>query len=226
MEYGGNAEPGSEWVCEVFGIDARNAGSSAAFATVWIEGMEHILAAKSDIASGKTTLLAKGAVFQGRKLRIGSNNALTFGEKGPKVGNAEIRKRRLATTTGDLSVLVARVGTLDRSMSKGVAEISGDVFGTAGSGDANNFKGNAEACSHNVVTINPASGTGSGCVDDPDAVFNVPRNDPGIIYNCDFFNDWQFSTPGDLCPYYGDSTQVDDRKYTTIPYGSCFNKKG
>lgn len=186
--------------------------------------MDHVLAAKPDIQSGRTTLFAKGAwlnkenVFSHapglakHKLKIGSNNALSFGDT-----DQEDRRRRLSATTGDLSVLVVRVSTTDKSLTKQTAELSGDFFGTAGSGDTINLKSLVEGCSNDVAKIIPGTGTGSSCVDaDANTIFAVPRNDAGIIYNCDFFNNYQFSTPGDLCPAYGTSAQVDDRKYTRL----------
>ncbi|CAJ1937780.1 unnamed protein product [Cylindrotheca closterium] len=207
----------SEWACEVSGIDAKNVGSKKKKATVMVEGMEHVLAAKPDIQSGRTTLFAKGARFNKgnlfshapglakQQLFIGSDTPLTFGETEDSEGN---ERRRLSATTGDLSVLVVRVSTNDRSLAKSKAEISGDVFGTGGS-DSINLKSLVEGCSNNVATVNPGSGSGTGaCQDNPDAIFAVPRDDGGLIYDCDFFNNYQFNTPGDLCPAYGDATQT------------------
>lgn len=216
----------SEWVCEVYGIDALNSGRTF----VSIEGMEHVLAAKPDIHSGQTTLFAKGARFIAKdnifghqvapglskhhKLFITKGNGLIFGQAD------DSRRRRLAATTGDLTVLVFKVSTPDVNLTKAVAELSGEVFGT--DGDTNNLKTNAEGCSKNAVRINPASGTvpvsvatspAAPCVDDSNAIFDVQRtDDPAITYNCDFFNYWMFTTPGDLCDTYGTSPQIDDRE--------------
>ena len=171
--------------------------------------MEHVLASNPYIQSGKTTLLAQGAGLANHQLTIGSVNALTFGEVDESSGLANRRQRRkLAATSGELSVLVVRVTTADSSLTKQTAEISGDVFGTNGSGDTINLKSVVEDCSNDVLRINPGDGNGSYCVDTADAVFDVPRNDAGFTYDCDFFNDYQFNTPGDLCFTYGNDTQV------------------
>lgn len=178
--------------------------------------MEHVLAANPNIQSGRTTLFARGALFKSnknnmfapglskQKLVIASDTPLTFGETADLEDN---RRRRLASSVGDLSVLVVRVSTFDRSLTKNVADLSGDVFGTGGS-DIINLKNSVESCSNNVATINPGTGTGSSCQDNSDAIFAVPRSDAGIVYNCDFFNNYQFSAPGDLCPAYGTATQT------------------
>lgn len=228
IEYEDGTDSDVNWVCKVFGVDAMNAGSNKMYTTVAIEGMDHVLAAKPDIQSGRTTLFARGArlvkksVFDHapglvkHKLLITSANELTFGE-----AEESGSRRKLSASTGDLSVLVVRVTTPDSSLTRSAAVISGDVFGTAGSGDTINLKSLVEGCSNRAATISPGSGTGTTCVDDPDAIFNVPRSDPGIIYNCDFFNNYQFSTPGDLCPAYGSSTQVGDCKYTLWVLGVC-----
>jgi len=68
-----------------------------------------------------------------------------------------------------------------------------------------------EDCSNNVATVNPGIGTGTACVDDVDPIFDVPRNDLGITYNCDFFNDYGIDAPDDLCIHYSEDPQVDDR---------------
>ncbi|CAJ1937796.1 unnamed protein product [Cylindrotheca closterium] len=208
----------SEWMCEVIGPDAKNAGSKWKYATLSVEGMEFVLKANPNIQSGRTTLLAQGARFnnifaQGspkQKLVISGNNKLTFGEADPEdIGE----RRRLSSPTGDLSILVVRVTTSDASLTKQKAEISGDFFGTTGSGDTINLKSLVEGCSNNVATINPGSGTGSfnvGCQDNVDAIFDVQRSDPDTTYNCDWFTRYRFSTPGDLCYSYGygDAIQI------------------
>ena len=184
------------------GQDAKNAGSQKAFAIALVEGMEHVLAAKPDIQSGKTTLFAKGAGLSNHKLTIGSGNALTFGEVDPSSGVTNRRQRKLSATSGDISVLVVRVTTADASLTKSKIEISGDVFGTIGSGDSINLKSLVAQCSANEARINPGDGTGSTCVDNPDAIFDNPA------FNCDYFNRYSYSTTGDLCPVFGDSTQL------------------
>ena len=100
-----------------------------------VEGMERVLKANPSIQSGRTTLFAKGARFNNifahsgrskQKMIIAGNNKLTFGEADPK--DNDRRRRRLSSTTCDLSVLVVRVTTSDASLTKQAAEISGDVF--------------------------------------------------------------------------------------------------
>lgn len=195
------------WTCVVFGADAWSAGSAQMYATVWIDGMEHVLAQNPNIESGKTTVLAQGAALADFTLTITGRNTLTFGE----VTSGSVNRRRLSAKSGNLSILVVRVTTADRSLTKQKAEISGDIFGTAGSGDTLNLKGQVASCSNSVATVSPGVGTGSTCVDDQNAVFNIPRDD-GLIHNCDFFNDYQFSRPGDLCDPYGTGPQVDNGK--------------
>ncbi|CAJ1965081.1 unnamed protein product [Cylindrotheca closterium] len=197
----------SAWICEVFGQDAKNAGSSKTVARALVEGMEHVLAANPNIRSGKTTLLARGAALSDHKLTIDPGIPLTFGEVDPSSLTTSRRQRRLSATSGDLEVLVVRVSTADASLTKSKAEISGDFFGTPGSGDTINLKSLVEECSNNVARINPASGIGTGCANNPDAVFEVPRSDTGTVYNCEWFTKFRVATEGDLCPLYGDARQ-------------------
>lgn len=237
----------NEWVCEVVGQDAKNIGRRS-HATVWVEGMDWVLVQNSNITSGTTTLFAQGAKIANHKLTITSGNPLTFGENnnhnhnhdnnGQGNSTPRQRRRRLSTTGGDLSFLVVRVTTADESLTKQRAEISGNVFGGGGGtiisdgniisgGDDNNninnnLKSQAEGCSNNVVTIHPGVGTGSACLDNTEAIFDVPRNDNDddddgrMIYNCDWFNDYFFEDIGDLCAAYGEEIQelpvIDTRK--------------
>lgn len=186
-----------EWVCEFSGIGTTSAGSASSFATVEVEGMEHVLAAKPDIQSGTTTLLAQGAALSNFTLTIESDTVLTFGvvdDSSSPHGN-----RRLSATSGDLSVLVVRVTTADAAMTKQKAEISGDVFGTNGSSDTINLKSVVEDCSANVTRINPAEGTGSYCADNDQAVFNYEPTVNGGVANCEYFNTWRRFVTGDNC---------------------------
>jgi len=201
---------GSEWICEVSGPDASNAGSKKKKTHVRVDGIENVLGHQSELKSGKTTVLVKGGKLKNKKLKVGKNDQITFGEVNTTTfGEAD--DRRLSRYTGDLKVLVVKVTTADASLTKTQAEISGDVFGTNGSGDTVNLKSMMEDCSINQATISGGDGTGSSCTDDPDAIFDVPRNDASVdAYNCDFFNNWQFDEPGDLCFTYGDDPQVDD----------------
>ena len=54
--------------------------------------------------------------------------------------------------------------------------------GTAGSGDTLNLKNIVEGCSNSVTTINPGSGSGSYCQDDPFAVPCFPSSDYPSFY--------------------------------------------
>mmetsp|Transcript_44802 Transcript_44802/g.108248 ORF Transcript_44802/g.108248 Transcript_44802/m.108248 type:complete len:388 (-) Transcript_44802:1983-3146(-) len=196
-----------EWFCVVFGVDATNAGSAISPTTVEVQGIEHVLAANSSIQSGVTTVLAQGAGLSNHTLTIGSGNALTFGQ----VDTSSTRRanRRLSTKSGDISVLVVRVTTADASLTKTIAEISGDVFGTAGT-DTINLKSVVEDCSNNVARINPGSGTGSACRDNDNAVFDFSTGMTGVAANCAFFNDFFFSASGDICDrdFYATAGQV------------------
>ena len=193
------------WTCEVFGVDSE----SGMYTDVEIEGMEHVLAQNPNIESGRTTLLAQGASLSNGKLAITAGNSLSFGDN--TNWNVARRRRRLSASSGNLDVLVVRVTTADAALTKLAPELSGDIFGTADSGDTINFKSVVEDCSNDVTTINPAIGTGTGCADDSTFVVDLPITYNGNS-NCDAFNNLVLTSnpvPGSLCSTYGKAPYTD-----------------
>lgn len=194
------------WKCETYGVDSCIAGSNHTNAEVTIQGMDHVLDKGQNIESGKTTVLAEGAALADFTLTITGSNTLTFGE----ITSDAASRRRLSAATGSIDLLVVRVSATDKSMTKSAAELSGDVFGTAGSNDVYNFKSQVEECSNNALTVNPAVGSGTGCVNDP-GQFDI-HGDGSDLRDCDYFTNWYMYIPGDMCVHKGTAPKVGDGK--------------
>jgi len=200
------------WKCRLSGSDAQNAGVkfNGNHAYVDIKGIEFVLNANHNIMSHHTTLFAEGAVIEDHLLHISPFNELHF-----HTPATAIRRRRLATTSGNLDVLVARVVTTDSQPTAMRAEMSDAIFGT--DGDLVNLKSQIEGCSDGKLTITPATGTGSSCEDNP-SYLGFFQFESGAYANCDYFSRSNEDNP-DICANFGDRLDLDNDGDTAN--GSC-----
>ncbi|CAJ1957538.1 unnamed protein product [Cylindrotheca closterium] len=193
-----------KWRCRMKGQDATNAGAllGGYRANVDIQGIEHVLAAKPDIVSGETLLFAEDAVIESGLLVITPNSELKFDAK--RRGNGIESRRRLATSTGNKNVLVVRVVTNDAQPTASIAEISDAVFGT--DGDPVNLKSQYEGCSNDQIIIDPATGSGTACADDPNYL-GFFQFASGNYADCDWFEFFQNQDPT-TCNTYGNDADL------------------
>lgn len=161
-----------------------------------IDGIDLVLAAKPDVKSGVTTLFADGATLGNRTLYISPENTLIFGEE----PLSRRQRRGLASSSGEQSLLVVRVSTNDAQLRADRNEMSDNVFGTFG--DQVNFKNNAEQCSNNEVTIEPATRTGTGCLDKKNFKGSA-KTRSGNDVNCNWFSYMEVYYPNVYCPMIG-----------------------
>jgi hypothetical protein len=132
-----NGSDESFWDCELDEVDGAS--------IVKIDGID-VRHFGQKLVSGVTTLYAPGIRVANDRAQVPPNANPVFGRRSDG--------RRLATVTGDKSVLVLRIKAADATTSSSVNALGNEVFGTTGS-----LKSQYELCSNDQLRFVPAENT-------------------------------------------------------------------